>query len=174
MLTIVPLSPRVLNDFKAVRLRALKDTPSAFGRTYAEESNFSDAEWLNRVTIWNSGSRSVCYIAMNGGEPCGIIACYLDDHDPPRPNVASMWVAPSHRRSGLGTRLLDYARKWAQTLKTPQMRLMVTSGNAAAIHFYERYGFALTGTIEPYPPNPTLHQCEMTVPLDTPWWHDGV
>ena len=174
MLTIVPLSPRVVPNFKAVRLRALKDTPSAFGRTYAEESQFSDAEWRARVTTWNSGSRSVCYIAMDGGEPCGIIGGYLDDHAPPRANVASMWVAPSHRRSGLGTRLLDHVHKWAQTLKTPQMRLMVTNGNASAIRFYQRYGFALTGTIEPYPPDPAFHQCEMTMALDTHWWHVGV
>ena len=45
---------------------------------------------------------------------------------------------------------------------------MVTSGNAAAIRFYQRYGFVLTGTIEPYPPNPTLHQCEMILSLTIP------
>jgi ribosomal protein S18 acetylase RimI-like enzyme len=168
MLTIEPLSPRLLADFKTVRLRALKDTPSAFGRTYAEESKFSAAEWRKRVNTWNSGSHSVCYIARDGHTPCGIIACFLDDHDPPRPNVASMWVAPSHRRSGLGTRLLNHVQRWAQDLANPQLRLMVTSANAAAIRFYQRYGFVLTGTIEPYPPNPALHQCEMILSVNIP------
>jgi ribosomal protein S18 acetylase RimI-like enzyme len=165
MLTLEPLSPRLLTHFKTVRLRALKDTPSAFGRTHAEESQFSDAEWRKRITMWNSGTHSVCYIARDGHTPCGIIACYLDDHHPPRPNVASMWVAPSHRRSGLGTRLLNHVQRWALDLANPQLRLMVTSGNAAAIRFYQRYGFVLTGTIEPYPPNPKLHQCEMILSL---------
>jgi ribosomal protein S18 acetylase RimI-like enzyme len=80
-----------------------------------------------------------------------------------------MWVAPTHRRSGLGTRLLNQVRQWAETLKNPQLRLMVTSRNAAAIRFYQRYGFVLTGIIEPYPPDPSLHQCEMTIPLNAPW-----
>jgi ribosomal protein S18 acetylase RimI-like enzyme len=165
MLTLEPLSPRLLTHFKNIRLRALKDTPSAFGRTYAEESQFSDTQWRQRIAIWNSGTTSVCYIAMDGHTPCGIIACYIDDHDPPRPNVASMWVAPNHRRSGLGSRLLKQVERWAQNLASPQLRLMVTSSNAAAIKFYQRYGFVLTGIIEPYPPNPALHQCEMTIPL---------
>ena len=168
MLTLEPLSPRLLPHFKTVRLRALKDTPSAFGRTYAEESKFSDAEWRKRVATWNSGTHSVCYIARDGHTPCGIIACYLDDHDPPRPNVASMWVAPNHRRAGLGTRLLNQVQRWAQDLANPQLRLMVTSGNASAIRFYQRYGFVLTGTIEPYPPNQALHQCEMILSLTIP------
>ena len=168
MLTIEPLSPRLLTDFKTVRLRALRDTPSAFGRTYAEESKFSEAEWRKRVNTWNSGSHSVCYIARDGHTPCGIIACYLDDHHPPRPNVASMWVAPNHRRAGLGTRLLNQVQRWAQDLANPQLRLMVTSGNTSAIRFYQRYGFVLTGTIEPYPPNPALHQCEMILAVTIP------
>jgi hypothetical protein len=70
MLTLEPLSPRLLADFKSIRLRALKDTPSAFGRTYAEESQFSDAKWTRRIATWNSGTRSVCYIAKDGYTPC--------------------------------------------------------------------------------------------------------
>ncbi len=168
MVTLEPLSPRLLTAFRTIRLRALKDTPTAFGRTYAEESKFSEAEWRRRVAIWNTGTRSVCYIAMDGHSPCGIIGCYLDDDDPPRPNVASMWVAPSHRRAGLGTRLLNAVQQWSQNLANPQLRLMVTSRNATAIRFYQRYGFVLTGIIEPYPPNPALHQCEMILSQTIP------
>src|ERR1700688_903810 len=98
MLTLEPLSPRLVTDLKTVRLRALQDTPSAFTSTYAQESQLSQAEWLKRAAKWSNGSSSVCFLAMDGGTPCGIIAGYFDDHDPPRPTVASMWVAPEHRR----------------------------------------------------------------------------
>jgi ribosomal protein S18 acetylase RimI-like enzyme len=174
MLTLEPLSPRLATVFKTVRLRALQDMPSAFGRTYAEESQLSDADWLNRTAIWNTGTTSICYIAIDNGEPCGIIGGYLDDHDPPRPNVGSMWVAPSYRRIGLGTSLLDKVQRWAQNLGAPELRLMVTGGNAAAIRFYEQCGFALTGATEPYPPNPVLLQYEMIKPLTISRTHFGV
>jgi ribosomal protein S18 acetylase RimI-like enzyme len=165
MLTLEPLSERLVTSLKTARLRALQDTPAAFGRTYAEESQLSDADWLKRVTTWNSGSSSVCYIAMEEGAPCGIIAGYLDDHDPPRPNVASMWVAPAYRRTGLGTRLLNEVQQWAESLGVPQLRLMVTSGNESAMHFYERFGFVFTGTTGPYRNDPAFFEYEMVKSL---------
>lgn len=103
---------------------------------------------------------------MDGITPCGIISGYLDDHDPPRPNVASMWVAPVHRRIGLGSRLMkEVVQRWAQTLGAGQLRLMVTNDNAPAMCFYERCGFVLTGKIEPYPNNPALFEYEMVKSL---------
>src|SRR5271165_4246190 len=102
MPTLEPLSPQLLEEFKTVRLRALKDTPTAFGSTYAKESGLSDGDWLKRVNTWN-GDAAVCYIAMDEGAPCGIIAGYFDKDDPRRAHVVSMWVAPTHRRTGLGT-----------------------------------------------------------------------
>ena len=165
MLTLEPLSARLVTDLKTVRLRALQDTPTAFARTYAEESQLSEADWLNRVATWNNGSSSVCYIAMDEIAPCGIISGYLDDHDPPRTNVASMWVAPVHRRIGLGSRLMKEVERWAQTLGAGQLRLMVTNDNATAMCFYERCGFVFTGKIEPYPNNPALFEYEMVKSL---------
>ena len=161
MLTLEPLSPRLATHLKTVRLRALQDTPSAFSSTYAQESLLSEAEWLQRAAKWSNGSSSACFLAMDEGAPCGIIACYFDEHDPPRPNVVSMWVAPEHRRTGLGTRLMNEVQRWAQTRGAGELRLMVTNNNAKAISFYERCGFVFTGTNGPYANDPALLECEM-------------
>jgi hypothetical protein len=56
MLTLKSLSPCLVADLRTVRLRALQDTQSAFGRTYAEESQLSEADWLRRVAAWSSCS----------------------------------------------------------------------------------------------------------------------
>jgi ribosomal protein S18 acetylase RimI-like enzyme len=165
MLTLEPLSPRLATHLKTVRLRALQDTPSAFSSTYAQESPLSEAEWLQRAAKWNNGSGSVCFLAMDEGAPCGIIACYFDDHDPPRPNVVSMWVAPEQRKTGLGSRLMNEVQRWAQSRGAAELRLMVTSNNARAISFYERCGFFFTGTNGPYANDPALLECEMVKPL---------
>lgn len=49
--------------FRETRLRALRDTPTAFGATYAEESQFSRAEWLARVAR-RIGDSGIGFLAM--------------------------------------------------------------------------------------------------------------
>src|ERR1700722_20071529 len=114
-----PLSLQMVEQFKTVRLRALQDTPTAFGSTYAKESVLSESDWVNRVETWN-GPRGVCYLGMDDGEPCGIIAGYFDKNDAQRVWIASMWVAPTHRRSGLGTMLMDAVMLWANHLEAAE------------------------------------------------------
>jgi hypothetical protein len=43
---IVRITPENALVFKTVRLRALQESPTAFGSTYAKESQFSDADWV--------------------------------------------------------------------------------------------------------------------------------
>jgi ribosomal protein S18 acetylase RimI-like enzyme len=161
MFTLESLSLRLVNELKTVRLRALHDSPLAFGSTFTEESKLSEADWLRRATDWNNGSTSMCRIAMNEGMPCGIVAGYMDDNAPSIPHVASMWVESAHRRTGLGTCLIDEVQRWAQGVGAGELLLTVTNINTAAIRFYERLGFVLTGKTEPYPNDPALFEYEM-------------
>jgi ribosomal protein S18 acetylase RimI-like enzyme len=160
MITVELLSPRLVRQLKMVRLSALQDTPTAFSGTYTEESELSDEDWLQRVSTWNSG-RSVCYIAIENNAPCGIIAGKVDDPDSQHAWVLSMWVAPMHRRTGLGSRLVDSVQQWAHNLGLSELRLMVTSKNEKAIRFYEKCGFTFTGMNGPYPNDPALSESEM-------------
>jgi ribosomal protein S18 acetylase RimI-like enzyme len=104
---------------------------------------------------------------MDGSLPCGIIGGFLDERflnerNPPRPTVGSMWVAPEHRSAGLGTRLINEVVRWArEELGAGELRLMVTSSNESAIRFYTRCGFVFTGATEPYKNDPALFQYEM-------------
>jgi GNAT superfamily N-acetyltransferase len=164
MPTLEPLSPQLVEEYKTVRLRALKDTPTAFGSTHAKESALSDADWLKRVDTWN-GPGAVCYLGMDDRAPCGIIAGYFDNNDPRMAWVASMWVAPTHRRTGLGTVLMDAVKTWAYNLGAAELRLMVTSNNSTAMRFYERCGYTFTGTTGPYQNDLALFEYEMVKPL---------
>lgn len=160
MICIEQVCSRLAIELKTVRLAALKDTPSAFGSTYAKESQRSDQDWLNLTSAWNS-DRSVCYLAMDLTAPCGIIAGKFDDLVPRQAWVLSMWVAPTHRRSCLGTRLVDAVQRWARDQGIRELRLMVTSNNHAAQAFYARCGFTRTGTTKPYENDPALFEYEM-------------
>ncbi len=145
---------------KTARLRSLQDTPTAFGSTYEDESQFGDVDWLKRASDWNS-DRVTGYLALDQEVPCGLIRGYIDEENPERAYVASMWVAPAYRRAGLGSDLMNAVQRWAEVRNVRQIRLMVTNINKGAISFYERQGFSLTGLTEPYPNDPALRECEM-------------
>src|SRR5215813_7561728 len=147
--------------FKAVRLRALQDTPSAFGSTYAREAQFADAEWIKRAGNMN-GERSIGFIAMDAGVACGIAGCFLDQTDDTQAQLISMWTAPTHRQQGVGRLLVNEILEWVRKRKVRVLRLMVTSNNDPAIRFYERLGFSKTGRTEPYPNDPALIEYEMS------------
>lgn len=76
-----------------------------------------------------------------------------------------MWVAPSHRRTGLGSRLVSAVEQWALSQGVFELRLMVTSKNFAAMSFYEKCRFALTGETAPYPNDPALFEYVMVKAL---------
>ncbi len=160
MIILELVTPGNALEFKAVRLMALQDSPSAFGSTYAKESQFSDTHWLERATAWSS-DRSIGYLAKDADIACGIAAGFLDEHDPQKAHLLSMWVAPPHRRTGIGRTLIDAIAAWARGRESQMLRLDVTSSNHAAIEFYRRNGFSMTGKTEPYPNDPTLVEYEM-------------
>jgi GNAT superfamily N-acetyltransferase len=158
MVTIERLSPHL--QLKQVRLSALTDTPSAFSSSYAREFRRSNEDWLKLAAAWSSG-QSVFYIAMDEGDPCGMIAGKVDESAPRHAWVLSMWVVPAHRRSGLSARLMDEVERWARSLAICELHLNVTSNNSTAQTFYERCGFTRTGITQPYENDPALFEHEM-------------
>jgi ribosomal protein S18 acetylase RimI-like enzyme len=147
-------------DFKETRLRALQDAPTAFGSTYAKEAQRSDADWLAVAAKWCS-ERSAGFLAMESGLPCGIAGAFLDEADPHRAHLVSMWVAPTHRRGGVGRALIAGVEAWAVERGCREMQLTVTNVNRGAIRFYNGFGFSMTGRREIHPNDPSLEVLEM-------------
>jgi ribosomal protein S18 acetylase RimI-like enzyme len=164
VLSLRSITPQDIDDFKAVRLRALQDAPFAFSSTYERESRFSDSEWRARIERWN-GDKGVGYLAMDRDVPCGIAGALLDEVDSSRAELVSMWTAPTHRRQGVGALLVNAVIVWARSRKARTLCLMVTHTNAQAIRFYERLGFAMTGRTGPYPNDPAITECEMALSI---------
>jgi ribosomal protein S18 acetylase RimI-like enzyme len=163
MVTLHPITPGLAPQYKAVRLRALQDTPSAFGSTYARESQFTEADWQRRAANLCT-LRSIGYMAYER-DYYGIAVSFLNEHNPHQAALMSMWVAPEQRRTGTGSILVDAIESWARRAGAHTLQLMVTGNNLAAIRFYQRLGFAPTGHTEPYPNDPALIEHEMSKPL---------
>ena len=149
---------------KSIRLRALKDSPTAFASTYEKESQLTDDDWVKRAVERDDGIRSIGYLAFDGDRPCGLAGGYFPDH---RPIVylVSMWVEPQARRQGVGQLLVDAVYQWATQRGAHEVLLEVTTINQAAITFYERIGFKRTGKVSPYPNDPALEEIEMSKPI---------
>jgi len=150
--------------FKGARLRALKGSPTAFSSTYADESRDTDEDWLRRADRW-SGDRSTSFLALNCDTPCGIVGAFLDREDPRRAHLVSMWVAPSHRRNGVGRALVHAVLDWVGSKEAHTVCLAVTSNNDTAIAFYRSLGFSFTGATAPYPNDPDLFERHMSRPI---------
>ncbi|MBT3602186.1 MAG: GNAT family N-acetyltransferase [Candidatus Latescibacteria bacterium] len=159
MITIEPITPQKALTLKDVRLRALQDTPSAFGSTHAREALFTDEMWIVRATLQPD---RVTYLAMDGQEACGIIGGFLNLEEGPRVTLVSMWVAPTHRCVGVGQQLVQAITGWAKAQSVGRLFLQVTNNNDLAIAFYQRIGFAKTGRTESYPNDPNLVEYEMS------------
>ena len=63
VIVIEPIAAQNVLVFKAIRLRALQDAASAFGSTYARESQLSDHEWMERVRRWD-GETGIGFLAI--------------------------------------------------------------------------------------------------------------
>ena len=160
MVQIEQVTGHNLARFIEVRLRALQESPWAFGSTYARESAFTDEEWQARLARWN-GVRGVGYLAIEDGVTFGIAGALADEEDPTRAVLVSMWTAPANRRKGLGRSLVEEILGWASRRGIRVLQLMVTSRNDGAMQFYEKLGFARTGRVEPYPNDPSMVEYEM-------------
>ena len=128
----------VLRD---VRLRALADSPDAFGSTLEREQDFDEKEWRRRSVrpVW---------VAEVDGRPVAMAGAFPDDGVL---QVWGMWTDPAHR-----------GRAWPAPSSTRLIGPAVAEGRPVALHvnianpgaraFYEGYGFVATGELEPLRP----------------------
>ncbi len=140
-----------------IRLRALRDSPDAFGSTLEREVLFSESDWISRLdrkdaVTFVAASDEGKDLGLVGGAPYGADA-----------GLFSMWVDPAARGRGVGTILVKAVIEWAIEMGYSKVRLDVGDHNLPATAFYERNGFTATGVTGTLPPpreHITEHQRE--------------
>jgi GNAT superfamily N-acetyltransferase len=63
-----------------------------------------------------------------------------------------MWVAPGHRRLGIGKMLLEAIVAWAKAKNVSSLNLDVTFRESPAMRFYTTAGFEPSGEPQPFRP----------------------
>jgi predicted GNAT family acetyltransferase len=135
------LTPDDWEVLRDIRLRALADSPDAFGSTLEREREFPEKEWRRRLV------RPV-YAVLDGGRPVAMAGAFPDEG---RLHVWGMWTDPEHRGRGHARALLDALVARAVAEGTP-VSLHVNVANPVARAAYESYGFVATGKLEPLRP----------------------
>lgn len=151
--------------YRDLRLRALQDSPDAFSSTYAREAPRPDVEWAERLARGVRSPRDLPLVAELAGEPCGLAWGRIEDSPPATARVYQMWVAPTHRRRGVGRALLDAVIGWARTEGARIVELDVTTTNRDALRLYERGGFKPLGETSPLRPGSHLQVQTMQLSL---------
>ena len=150
------LAPHEWRTCRDLRLRALADSPDAFGSTLAAEEGRSNDEWATRLASGADARWALPLVAEVGGQPVGLAWGRIDPATPEVAHLYQMWVAPGHRRGGAGRMLLDAVIAWARTRNVRGMELGVACGAGPARRLYERAGFAPVGAPEPLRPGSDL------------------
>jgi len=131
--------------FRAIRLRALQDSPSAFGTTFESAQAWTLDEWTRLL-----GSL-VAFVARRGDTDVGMVRVAADSDSPDAARLGSLWVDPEARSAGVGTALIDEAVAWARSRGFNRLLLDVADHNPAAVATYARKGFEPTGRVAPFP-----------------------
>jgi ribosomal protein S18 acetylase RimI-like enzyme len=134
-----------LERFRALRLRALRDAPAAFGTTFEDARGWSPERWSALF------SSLLAFVATTGDDDVGMVRTALDPQVARAGRLGSLWVAPEARGAGVGSALVETAIAWARREGLDAILLDVSDENVAAIRLYDTLGFAPTGTRSSFP-----------------------
>jgi len=144
MISVRRITGEDISIFRDVRLRALKDSPDAFGATYESAMKRTEDSWREQVLQSANGSLRNTVFAFDGRHCIGIASLYREK-DAKEGEILQMWVAPEFRGTGTASKLVSELLQWADAAGIQAVGLTVTTANNRARKFYEKCGFRTTG-----------------------------
>lgn len=138
---IIRLPPGRWNEYKALRLRALKDDPQAFGSSYAKEVAYSDEKWQERT---NDG----VLFASNSNNLIGMMGIWQsqEDKESKTANIFGVYVIPEFRGKGISKMLMQsLLDELKSNTSISKLKLTVNKNQLSAVKLYEAFGFKITG-----------------------------
>ncbi len=148
------------DDYRALRLEALADSPDAFGTTLADARDYDAARW---ESLAGSGAT---VLAWRGRRAVGMASGGVNDAHPGTRWLYGMYVTPAERGRGVAEALVEAVLGRARALGAPALYLQVTGAMGRARAFYARLGFEPTGERLAMRRDPTLALTTLARPLD--------
>ena len=126
--------------YRATRLEALRESPSAFASRYEDAITRSDQSWADQADASAVGSDRATFVAIDE-QPVGLAALYRSESAPDVGELIQMWVAPGMRGGSVATDLLHAIFQWAGAQHFSCVSAEVMRDNFRALRFYEKFGF---------------------------------
>jgi ribosomal protein S18 acetylase RimI-like enzyme len=143
---IVRLSAGDGARLRAIRLRALSDSPDSFATTFEEAAARSLESWERQL------DEIATFVAVAGANDVGLVRGTLHDQRKDTGYLISLWVVPEARGQGIGAGLVSAVVAWARERRLVRLVLDVGEHNARALALYTRMGFLPNGTTSTLPP----------------------
>ena len=124
--------------YRAVRLAALQESPSALGGTFEGEAAAGEGFWRAQVT---AARRLVVEL---DGRVCGVVSVGGFSEELGSADLSGLWVDPSARSTGVAGRLVDTAITLAVADGISRIYCWVGTENGPAIGFATGFGFRVT------------------------------
>jgi ribosomal protein S18 acetylase RimI-like enzyme len=153
--------PEEWEELRALRVRALEESPDSFGSTLSEARQRDDDDWRAWAEAAGSSAASAVFVAVEDGTLVGLCGSFLHEDNRQIAQIVAMWVAPAYRGRRVGEKLLDAASEWSTEHGARELVLDVTETNQAARRLYRSVGFSETGLTEPLRSNANLLTIQM-------------
>ena len=134
------LTPEDAPLLRSLRIRALSESPSAFGSTLTETVERPMSAWEQILRP----DGNPFFVFEIDGEVAGLAGGFIPDHSEER-HLVSMWVDPNQRGRGISDELVKHVIQWARSTNAHRVVLECTEGNRRAEKLYVRHGFRRTG-----------------------------
>lgn len=144
-ITVRPLGEDEWQDYRAVRLEALRESPEAFAATVDEEEAFDEASWRERM------KRSARLIAEQDGQAVGVVSVgtAATDDGAHAGELFGLWVKPELRGTGVATKLVTSGAVVARRRGESHLYYWVGTDNGPAVAFASGMGFRPTDERRP-------------------------
>lgn len=138
-ITVRPLGEDDWQEYRAVRLAALRDAPDAFAASADEEEGYDEALWRERMT------RSARLVATRETGAVGVLSVgNAKDADGMAGELFGLWVHPDARGSGVATQLVKTGASLARDRGQTHLVYWVGTDNGRAVAFASGIGFRPT------------------------------
>ena len=139
-----------------VRLKALAESPLAFGAKLSDEETIPLNEFEIKADLQATSETSTTFLAFDKTTVVGQIGAFIDHTN--NAFICAMWVSPNNRKQGIGKNLITSAVAWLNQLDNNKVYAWVADDNATAKSFYKSIGFISTNTKQPLPSSENISE----------------
>ena len=151
--------------YRELRLRALAESPDAFGSTFSRENEFPQQWWHDRLAAGVASATDLPLLGDVDGIAAGLAWGRIEPQQPKTAHLYQVWVAPEARGCGAGRMLVAAVIAWAREQSVAALELCVTCGERPARRLYDRAGFLPVGKPIPIRPGAELLEQPMRLEL---------